>query len=124
MQESIEKVRRASEAAYLSGSPKVYERRKAEGRLNARERLEVLLDPGSFVEVGRLAESTQHEFAMDQKKVPGDGIIVGHGAIDRRMVCVYSEDAAVLGGSVGVLHGRKMTEITDLAIKCGVLSSI
>ena len=120
MQELIDKVRRANEAAYLPGSQKVYERRKAEGRINARERLEILLDPGSFVELGRLAESTQHEFGMDRKKVVGDGIIVGHGTIDGRMVCVYSEDAAVLGGSVGVFHGRKMTEITDLAVKCGV----
>lgn len=120
MPELVEKMRRAREAAYLPGSQKGYDKLKADGKLNARERLDVLLDPGSFVELGRLAESTQHEFGMDRKKVVGDGIIVGHGKIDGRMVCVYSQDSSVLGGSVGVFHGRKMTEITDLAIKCGV----
>jgi acetyl-CoA carboxylase carboxyltransferase component len=120
MQEVIEKVRRANQAAYLPGSAVAYARLKTDGRLNVRERLDVLLDPGSFVELGRLAQSTQHEFDMDRKKVPGDGIVVGHGKIDGRMVCVYSQDAAVLGGSVGVFHGRKMAEITDLAIKTGV----
>ncbi len=120
MGELTEKMRAANEAAYLPGSAKGYERLKVDGKLNARERLDVLLDPGSFVELGRLAQSTQHEFGMDRKKVPGDGIIIGHGTIDGRMVCVYSQDGTVLGGSVGVFHGRMMTEITDLAIKCGV----
>jgi acetyl-CoA carboxylase carboxyltransferase component len=120
MDEVIEKVRKAKEAALLPGSAKGYAKLKQDGRLNARERLELLFDPGTFVELGGLAESTQREFGMDKKKVPGDGIITGHGKIDGRMVCVYSEDGTVLGGSVGVFHGRKMTEITDLAIKAGV----
>ena len=102
MPELVEKMRRAREAAYLPGSQKGCDKLKADGKLNARERLDVLLDPGSFVELGRLATSTQHEFGMDRKRVVGDGIITGHGKIDGRMVCVYSQDSSVLGGSVGV----------------------
>lgn len=75
MEELTEKMRAVNEAAYFPESAKGYERLKADGKLNARQRLDVLLDPGSFVELGRLAQSTQHEFGMDRKKVPGDGIV-------------------------------------------------
>jgi acetyl-CoA/propionyl-CoA carboxylase carboxyl transferase subunit len=120
MEEVKEKMRKANQEAELPGPTKAYARMKEQGRLNARERIDVLLDPGTFVELGRLAESTIHEFGMDKKRLPGDGIIIGHGKIDGRMVCVYSQDSAVLGGSVGVFHGRMMCEITDLATKTGV----
>jgi len=120
MGSEIEKVRVANEAALRPGPEKAYAKLKEAGRLTARERLDLLLDPGSFVELGRLAQSTQHEFGMDKRRLPTDGIVTGHGKVNGRMVCVYSEDAAVLGGSVGVFHGRKMTEITELALKCGV----
>lgn len=120
MEQVIDKVRKAKEAAYLPGSAKGYEKLKEAGRLNARERLEVLLDPGTFVELDMLAETREFEFGMQSRKKPGDGVIVGHGKIDGRMVCLYSQDQTVLGGSVGAQHGRKIAGITDLAIKCGV----
>jgi acetyl-CoA carboxylase carboxyltransferase component len=120
MQAAIERVHAANEAALHPGAETAYAKLREAGRLSARERVEILLDEGSFVELGRLAESTQHEFGMDARKLPTDGIIVGHGKVDGRMVCVYSQDSTVLGGSVGVFHGRKMTEVTELAIKCGV----
>ena len=120
MEEVIDKVNKAKEAAKDPGPAKNYAKLKEMGRMTARDRLDVLLDPGSFVELDQLTTSIAHDFGMDKKRIPGDGIITGHGTIDGRMVCVYSQDGAVLGGSVGLMHGRKMTDLTDLAIKCGV----
>ena len=120
MQEKIDRLRGERRRALRPGSEAAYARLAAEGRLTARERLDVLLDPGSFVELGVFDETQWHEFGMQERRVPGDGVVAGHGKIDGRMVCVYSEDVTVLGGSVGMFHGRKMTEIIDLAIKTGV----
>ncbi len=120
MRENIEKIKRVKSKAFLPGPEKAYTKLKAEGKLNARERVEILLDPGTFIELGMLSESTCHEFRMEKRKVPGDGIVIGHGKVDGRMVCLYSQDVTVLGGSVGVFHGRKLSEIIELAVKTGV----
>jgi propionyl-CoA carboxylase beta chain len=92
----------------------------ARGKLSARERLEHLLDEGSFVELDALVEHRSHAFGLDQRRVPGDGVVTGHGTVDGRQVCVFSQDFTVFGGSLGEAHGAKIAKVQDLALKLGV----
>lgn len=92
----------------------------AKGRRSARERVEALLDEGSFVELDAFVEHNCHDFGMDAKTLPGDGVITGYGTIDGRRVCVYSQDFTAFGGSLGEAHGQKITKVMDLAVRTGV----
>lgn len=89
------------------------------GRLTARERLEVLLDPGTFTELDRFVTTQCHDFGMQQRRVLGDGVITGHGQIDGKPVFVYSQDFTVMGGSLGASHAKKICKVMDLALECG-----
>ncbi|MDR2348611.1 MAG: acyl-CoA carboxylase subunit beta [Bifidobacteriaceae bacterium] len=91
----------------------------AAGKLSARERLDHLLDPGSFVELDALVEHRSDAFGLDAKRVPGDGVVTGYGTVDGRQVCVFSQDFTVFGGSLGEAHGAKITKVQDLALKLG-----
>jgi len=106
----------AKEAKALQGGgqERLQQQRDA-GRLTARERIEYLLDAGSFTELAMLAEHQCHDFGMEKKKFLGDGVITGHGTIGGRRAFVYSEDETVLGGSVGRVHGEKIHTILRLA---------
>lgn len=106
-----------TESAQLGGGAKAIEKRHALGKLTARERLNLLFDPHTFVEMNQLAESQAVDFGMQQKKVPGDGVVIGYGAIEGRLVFAYAQDATVLGGSVGTVHGQKICRIMDEALK-------
>ena len=88
-------------------------------KMSALERIECLLDDSSFVEIGGLIQARSTDYNLGAKKLPGDGVITGYGVIDERMVYVYSQDASVLGGSVGEMHARKIAALYDLAIKTG-----
>lgn len=88
---------------------------RQQGMMTARERIDYLLDPGSFVEINMLAEHQCHDFGMEKKKFPGDGVIVGHGTINGRNLYIVSEDATVLGGSTGKTHGAKIHYALRLA---------
>lgn len=90
---------------------------RAKGKLTARERLDLLFDPDSFVELNDLAESQCRDFGMEKRKVPGDGVVIGFGTIDGRTVFAYAQDSTVLGGSVGTIHGQKICRIMDEALK-------
>jgi len=103
--------------AELGGGPKAIERHHERGKLTARERLALLFDAGSFVEVNQLAQSQSVDFGMQEKKVPGDGVVTGYGTIAGRLVFAYAQDVTVLGGSVGTMHGQKICRIMDEAIK-------
>ncbi len=103
-----------AEARQGGGAERLQKQRDA-GRLTARERIDYLLDPKSFVELGMLAEHQCHDFGMEKKKFLGDGVITGHGSIRGRRIFVYSEDETVLGGSVGKTHGAKIHNILRLA---------
>ncbi|WP_277209095.1 acyl-CoA carboxylase subunit beta [Isoptericola croceus] len=92
----------------------------ARGKKTARERIDTLLDEGSFVEVDALATHRSRNFGMDAKRLPGDGVVVGHGTIDGRQVCVFSQDFTVFGGSLGEVHGEKIAKVQDLALRTGV----
>ncbi|MEV6986350.1 acyl-CoA carboxylase subunit beta [Sphaerisporangium sp. NPDC051017] len=91
----------------------------AKGRLTARERIERLLDPGSFVELDALAVHRSTSFGMERHRVPGDGVVTGHGTVGGRTVCVFSQDFSVFGGSLGEVYGEKICKVMDLAMKIG-----
>jgi methylmalonyl-CoA decarboxylase subunit alpha len=106
-----------AQRAQQGGGKASIDKRHALGKLTARERLNLLFDPRTFVEMNQLAESQAVDFGMQDKKVPGDGVVIGHGYIDNRLVFAYAQDATVLGGSVGTVHGQKICRIMDEALK-------
>ena len=103
--------------AEMGGGPKAIERHHQRGKLTARERLALLFDADSFFEVNKLAQSQSVDFGMQEKKVPGDGVVTGYGTIAERLVFSYAQDVTVLGGSVGTIQGQKICRIMDEAIK-------
>ncbi|MBT0767993.1 acyl-CoA carboxylase subunit beta [Kineosporia sp. J2-2] len=111
--------RRTDEAVH-AGSARAVEKQHARGKQTARERLEALLDPGSFVELDALARHRSTAFGVDARRPYGDGVITGHGTIDGRQVCVFSQDVTVFGGSLGEVYGEKIVKVQDLAIRTGV----
>src|SRR3954463_5390005 len=110
--------RRIDEAVH-AGSAAAVERQHAKGRQTARERIEALLDPGSFVEIDELVRHRSTNFGMETKRPYGDGVITGTGTVDGRPVAVFSQDATVFGGSLGEVYGEKIVKVMDLALKIG-----
>ena len=112
---------RARHAAAVVASEQVAaERQHPRGKKTARERIDALLDAGSFVELDAFARHRSTNFGLDKKRPHGDGVVVGHGTVDGRQVCVYSQDFSVFGGSLGEVHGQKITKVMDLALRTGV----
>ncbi len=95
----------------------VVERRRKEGKLTARERIDALLDSGSFVETDAFATHRAHGFGMEERRVPGDGVVTGFGTVDGRDVAVYAYDATVLGGSLGEVTAEKIVKIQEIALR-------
>jgi propionyl-CoA carboxylase beta chain len=118
-QERIEELRRRREQA-RTADPKASERQRARGKLTARERVDALLDPGSFVELDAFAVHRTSAFGMDQRRPLGDGVITGHGTIDGRPVCLFAQDFTVFGGSLGEVFAEKICKVMDLALRMGV----
>lgn len=110
--------RRRAEATYPMGE-KAVERVHSQERLTARERLDYLLDEGSFVETDMLAKHRTTDFGMGKKRPTTDGIVTGWGTIDGREVCIFSQDGTVFGGALGEVYGEKMIKIMDLAVTTG-----
>ncbi|NYG55174.1 carboxyl transferase domain-containing protein [Nocardioides perillae] len=110
--------RRLDEAVH-AGSAKAVEKQHAKGRKTARERIEMLFDEGSFVELDELARHRSTAFGLESTRPYGDGVITGYGTVDGRQVCVFSQDFTVFGGSLGEVYGEKITKVMDLAIKTG-----
>jgi propionyl-CoA carboxylase beta chain len=105
--------------AQLGGGPKRIEKQHARGSLTARERLELLFDPNTFVEVDELKMHRATEFGMASKHFPGDGIVTGHGKIHGRTVYAFSQDFTVLGGSLSETYAEKICKIMDIALRVG-----
>ena len=105
--------------ARQGGGPERVERQHAQGKMSARERLDVLLDPGSFFELDTFVTHRTTEFGLDRQRPLGDGVVTGWGQIDGRLVYVFAQDFTVLGGSVGEAHGRKICKVLDLALENG-----
>lgn len=116
----LEKKLVALEKIALDADPKAAAKQRAEGKLTARERIERLLDPGTFIEEFMLAETSCTDFGMAQKRLPSDGVVTGFGKIDGRPIYVYSQDRAVMAGSVGSAHAEKIAYCIQMARKLGV----
>jgi len=99
--------------------PQAEEKQHAKGKMTARERLEMLLDPGSFEELDTFVRHRTTEFGMEKNKPWGDAVVTGHGMIDGRPVCVFSQDFTIFGGSLGEVMAEKMVKVMDLAAKIG-----
>lgn len=105
--------------ARLGGGIERIEAQHKKGRLTARERIDLLLDPGSFRELDALAFHRCHDFGLDQQRFLGDGVVTGWGTIEGRPVYLFSQDFTVLGGSLGEIHAQKICKVMDLAMKNG-----
>src|SRR5947209_3348285 len=110
-----ERLRKAEEGG---GQARV-EKQHASGKLTARERIEFLLDEGSFEEFDKLVVHRSRDFRMDKQLYPGDGVITGHGLVDGRRVFLFAQDFTVFGGSLSETHAEKICKVMDLAMKVG-----
>ncbi|MGV8947744.1 MAG: acyl-CoA carboxylase subunit beta [Candidatus Paracaedibacter sp.] len=119
MQEILKRLEEKRAASYLGGGQERIERQHAKGKLTARERLDVLLDEGSFEEWGLFVEHRSKDFGLDKQTIPGDGVVTGYGTINGRLVFVFSQDFTVFGGSLSESHAEKIAKIMDKAIQVG-----
>jgi propionyl-CoA carboxylase beta chain len=110
--------RRVQEATH-AGSERAVEKQHAAGKMTARERIEALLDPGSFTEFDEFARHRSTNFGMADKRPPGDGVVTGYGTVDGRPVAIFSQDVTVFGGSLGEVYGEKIVKILDFAVQNG-----
>jgi acetyl-CoA carboxylase carboxyltransferase component len=117
--ERIEHLQELRERARVAGGPDAIERQHAHGKLTARERLELLLDPGTFTEVDALARHRLGTFGLDRHRPYTDGVVTGWGTIDGRKVFVFSQDFTVFGGSLGEVMAEKICKVMDLAASTG-----
>ncbi|KAL3905247.1 MAG: hypothetical protein SGARI_004557, partial [Bacillariaceae sp.] len=114
-----ERLQAEREQALLGGGLKRIERQHSKGSLTARERIELLFDDGSFHELDQLKAHRCHEFGMDSKQFPGDGIVTGYGRVNGRFVYAFSQDFTVLGGSLSETHAQKMVKVMEMAKRVG-----
>ncbi|MDZ4677226.1 MAG: acyl-CoA carboxylase subunit beta [Oligoflexia bacterium] len=117
--ERLQDLEARNDKAMLGGGKERLQKHKESGRLSARERLEILLDPQSFVEFDRFVTHRCSDFGMKDKKIPGDGVITGYGRINGKLVYVYSQDFTVFGGSLSATNSRKICKILTMAMKNG-----
>ena len=119
MQEMLLRLEEKRERARLGGGERRIEAQHKRGKLTARERIDVLLDPGSFEEWDMFVEHRSTDFGMADQRVPGDGVVTGHGTISGRLVFVFSQDFTVFGGSLSEAHAEKICKVMDQAMKVG-----
>jgi acetyl-CoA/propionyl-CoA carboxylase carboxyl transferase subunit len=119
VEERIEELRAKKKAALSPGGRDSAKKQHDRGKLTARERLDMLMDKGSFVETDPFAIHRAHDFGMDKKRPPGDGVITGFGTVDGRKVFVASQDFSVFGGSMGEVMAQKVCKVMDLAMQTG-----
>ncbi len=117
--EQLDRLRRLRREAERGGGEERLAAQHARGKLSARERLDLLLDPGSFVELDRFVTHRATGFGLEERKVLGDGVVTGYGRIDGRVVYVFSQDFTVFGGSLSEAHAEKIVKVQDLALKTG-----
>src|SRR5216110_923326 len=115
----LEELRRRHAAAEAGGGAERRERQHKEGKLSARERVELLLDENSFEELDKLVTHRCRDFGMEEQIVPGDGFVTGYGRVDGRLVYVFAQDFTVFGGSLSETNAQKICKIMDLAMKMG-----
>src|ERR1700689_781607 len=119
MREILRRLEEKREAARQGGGEKRIAQQHEKGKLTARERLELLFDPGSFEEWDMFVEHRSHDFGMEKQKIPGDGVVTGHGLVNGRRVFAFSQDFTVFGGSLSEAHAEKICKIMDQALQVG-----
>jgi propionyl-CoA carboxylase beta chain len=119
VQDVLDELRRRHKEAEAGGGKTKIEKQHAAGKLTARERIEKLVDPGTFVELDKFKTHRCAEFGMGDKKVPGDGVVTGYGLVNGRHVAIFSQDFTVFGGSLGEAFAQKVCKVMDFAIKQG-----
>ncbi len=119
MQEILRRLEVMREAARAGGGARRVDAQHEKGKLTARERIGLLLDPGSFEEWGMFVEHRSGDFGMEERKIPGDGVVTGWGTVQGRLVFVFSQDFTVFGGSLSEAHAEKICKIMDQALKVG-----
>ena len=119
MQTILDRLEEKREAARAGGGKRRVEAQHRRGKLTARERLELLLDPGSFEEWDMFVEHRSHDFGIGEQKIPGDGVVTGYGTVNGRLVFVFSQDFTVFGGSLSEAHAEKICKIMDQAMNVG-----
>jgi acetyl-CoA carboxylase carboxyltransferase component len=118
-EERLNRLGQMRSEALLGGGTARIERQHAMGKLTARERLDLLLDPGSFVELDAFVTHRTVEFGLGEQQFLGDGVVTGHGTVDGRLVFVFSQDFTVFGGSLSEAYAEKICKVMDLAMKVG-----
>jgi methylmalonyl-CoA decarboxylase subunit alpha len=119
MSEALDNLLKLRAEARLGGGQERIDKLHAKGRMTARERIDLLLDPGSFEEFDMFKTHRCHDFGMEKKIFPGDGVVTGYGTVDGRLIYVYAQDPTVLGGSLSQSFAEKICKIMDLAVKNG-----
>jgi propionyl-CoA carboxylase beta chain len=116
----IEDLRKRLDEAVHAGSARAIEKQHAKGKMTARERIEKLVDEGSFTELDEFARHRSTNFGMEENRPYGDGVVTGYGTVDGRQVAIFSQDFTVMGGSLGEVFGEKIVKIMDFALKSGI----
>ncbi|MDE0081986.1 MAG: acyl-CoA carboxylase subunit beta [Gammaproteobacteria bacterium] len=119
MRKRLDELERLRNESLLGGGEERTAAHRARGKLTARERLGVLLDEDSFVELDRFVTHRSHDFGLEENRILGDGVVTGYGTVSGRLVFVYSQDATVFGGSLSESHAEKIVKVQDLALKNG-----
>ncbi|QDG49730.1 acyl-CoA carboxylase subunit beta [Persicimonas caeni] len=119
MSDTRERLQQLNEQAEKGGGERRIQRQHDAGKMTARERIDLLMDPGTFVELDKLKTHRCTDFGMEDKKIPGDGVVTGYGKVDGRTVYVFAQDFTVFGGSLSGAYAEKICKVMDLATKCG-----
>ncbi len=119
IEDKINELKRRNREAEMGGGQKRIDQQHAKGKMTARERIQYLLDEGSFEEVDRFVLHRCNDFGMEKQKIPGDGVVTGYGRVNGRLVFVFAQDFTVFGGSLSGPFGEKVCKIMDLALKSG-----
>ena len=119
MKENIERLLEAEKKIKLGGGVERIERQHQSGKLTARERIDLLFDKGSFVEIDKFVEHRSTNFGMEKLEAPSDGVVTGYGTVAGRLVFVFAQDFTVVGGSLGEMHANKICKVQDMALEMG-----
>ncbi len=117
--EKLENLQNKKEKIKSGGGEKSIAKQHEKGKLTARERLNLLFDPGSFVEIGAFVRHRCTDFGMDDIEAPGEGVVTGYGTVGSRLIYAYAQDFTVIGGSLGYMHAEKIVMVMDMALKMG-----
>ena len=116
----LKELKARQEKEKAGGGPQAIEKQHQSGKLTARERLDLLFDPGSFCELDMFVRQRCTDFDMPKTFIAGEGVVTGYGTVNGRPVCAFSQDFTARGGTLGEMHAKKITKVMDLAMKLGV----